>query len=334
MTSLGAGPYHAGERSAATLVTNQLNAGEQLDHYRLEALVARSGMASIFRATDIRTGEPVAIKIPHSEAECDLAFYERFEREGQIGRELDHPAIVKVLEPANPSRVYLVLEWAEGRLLREILADEGKLDAPRALRIACAVCEALEYIHARGVIHRDLKPENIMIGPGDRVKLIDFGIAGKSGARRLTFGKLSNIMGTAEYIAPEQVNGKRGDARSDIYALGVILFEMLTGTVPFSGPNPLAVMNARLQNEPMQLREADPALSPRLENVLLRALQREPKNRYQSAAELAAELEDPCRARVPNAILPPVPRPVLFYSTLAAIPVTIFLLLLYVARHQ
>jgi eukaryotic-like serine/threonine-protein kinase len=219
----------------------------------------------------------------------------------------------------------------------EILAEEGKLDTQRAVRIACSVCDALDYLHANGVVHRDLKPENIMVDPGDRIKLIDFGIAQKAGARRLTFGRLSNIMGTAEYIAPEQVKGKRGDARSDLYALGVILFEMLTGSTPFSGPNPLAVMNSRLKTDPIRLRDANPALSPELEEVLIRALERDPRNRFGSARELASELEHPGRAGARNpgaAAGAPVPRPVLFYSTLTVIPVSIFLLLLYVASHQ
>ena len=310
--------------------------GDELDHYRLERLVARSGMASIFCATDMRTGGQVALKIPHPEAECDVAFYERFQREGQIGRESDHPGVIKVKESDNSRRVYLVLEWVDGRPLREILTEEGKLDPERALCIACSVCEALDYLHANGVVHRDLKPENIMVGPGDRIKLIDFGIARKAGARRLTFGRLSNIMGTAEYIAPEQVKGKRGDARSDLYALGVILFEMLTGSTPFSGPNPLTVMNSRLKSDPVRLRDANPALSSELEAILIRTLERNPRNRYGSARELASELEHPNRvsARSPKAAIAPVPRPVLFYSALAAIPVSIFLLLLYVASRQ
>lgn len=310
--------------------------GDELDHYRLDQLIARSAMASIFRATDTRTGTQVAIKVPLPEAECDLAFYERFEREAQIGQELDHPGIIKVARPEAPSRLYLAMEWVEGRTLRELLAEAGKLGTQRSLRIAYAVCETLEYLHSHGVVHRDLKPENIMVIEGDRIKLIDFGIAAKAGSRRLTFGKLSNIMGTPEYIAPEQVKGKRGDARSDIYALGVILFEMLTGTTPFSGPNPLAVMNSRLKSDPMRLREADPGLSPELEAILITALERDPRNRYAGAGELASDLQNPNRVQVRRSVVPiaPVPRPLLFYSTLAAIPVSIFLLLLYVANHQ
>src|SRR5262249_50234687 len=147
------------------------------------------------------------------------------------------------------------MEWVEGRFLREILTREKTLTADRASRIAINVCDALSYIHNQGVVHRDLKPENIMIGENDSIKLIDFGISGSQGMRRLTFSKFSNAMGTPEYISPEQIKRKRGDGRCDIYALGVILYEMLTGHTPFNGPNPFAVMNDRLVNEPTPPRE-------------------------------------------------------------------------------
>lgn len=313
-----------------------LHPGDQLDHYRIDSLVARSGMASIFRATDTRTGVAVAVKVPHSEAECDVAFYERFQREARIGCEMDHPGVIRVFEVEKPSRLYMVQEWVDGRLLREILAREGKLEPPRAVRIALDLCSVLEHIHDRGVVHRDLKPENIIVGPADRIKLIDFGIAGKAGARRLTFGKLSHIMGTAEYIAPEQVKGKRGDARSDLYALGIILFEMLTGTTPFRGENPFAVMNARLKSDPAPLREVDPRLPAGLEAILQRLLQRDPGDRYASARDLAQDLAQPRQVVVMHRRQQPEPLSsrIWFYSRLAAIPVTIFLLLLLAAHNQ
>ena len=199
---------------------SSLQPGDQLDHYRIEGLAARSGMASIYRATDLQKNQAVAIKVPHLEVESDPLSYDRFKREGDIGRRLDHPGVMKVFEDEDCSRVYMVMEWLEGRLLRHILTEEKKLSADRAVRIALGICDALEYIHRNGVIHRDLKPENVMVDAEDRIKLIDFGIAGSVGVRRLTFAKFTRAMGTPDYVSPEQVKSKRGDERSDVYALG------------------------------------------------------------------------------------------------------------------
>src|SRR5215467_5150209 len=244
---------------------NALHAGDQLDHYKIESLVARSGMASIFKATDVRTGRQVAVKVPHPEMESDPVLFDRFHREEDIGKKMDHPSVMKVLTDEERSREYMVMEWVEGRLLRKILAEQKKPPTERAIRIAQGILNALDYIHANGVVHRDLKPENIMVDGDDHVKLIDFGIAGQAGARRLTFGKLSQVMGTPDYISPEQVKGKRGDGRSDIYSLGIMLYEMLTGKTPFIGSNPFLIMNDRLLNNPIPPRELNPSISKELQ---------------------------------------------------------------------
>jgi serine/threonine-protein kinase len=298
-------------------------------------------MASIFRGTDLRTGRPVAIKIPHPEMECDPLFFDRFRREEEIGIMLDHPGVMKVFADDDRSQVYMVMEWVDGRLLRQILHERGKLPAERAVTIALRICEVLEYIHKHGIVHRDLKPENIMIDDQDRVKLIDFGIAAKAGARRLTFTNLSQVMGTAEYISPEQVKGKRGDARSDLYTLGIMLYEMLTGKTPFSGANPFLIMNDRLLNNPVPPREIDPSISPQLQEIIYRVLERDPKSRYASAHELAWDLQhqdqvgvaDRPELREWKQRRTPWTRRILFYLGLALIPVVIFALLLLVARH-
>jgi serine/threonine protein kinase len=320
---------------------DSLHPGDQLDHYRIEGLVARSGMASIFRGTDLRDGRQVAIKIPHPEVEGDPALYDRFQREAEIGKSLDHPGVMKVFSDENRSRVYMVMEWVDGRLLRKILDEERKLPPERAVHLTLRILEALEYIHSKGVVHRDLKPDNVMVDASDNIKLIDFGIAANAKSRRLTFANFSNTMGTPDYISPEQVKGKRGDARSDLYALGVMLYEMLTGKVPFTGENAFLIMNDRLLNNPLPPREIDPTITPQLQEIIYRAMERNPKNRYASARDFASDLQQ--QEKVGVAARPelhnwkdrrtPWGRRILFYVALALLPVVIFALLLYVAKH-
>jgi eukaryotic-like serine/threonine-protein kinase len=298
-------------------------------------------MASIYRATDVRTGRTVAIKVPHPEMESDPVFFDRFRREEEIGKALDHSGVMKVLADGDRSQIYMVMEWVEGRLLRQILSEQKVLPPERAIKIALGICEALAYIHSHGIVHRDLKPENVMVDSEDHVKLIDFGIAGQEGARRLTFAKLSQVMGTPDYISPEQVRGKRGDGRSDVYALGVILYEMLTGKVPFQGPNPFAIMNDRLMNNPIPPREINPAISPQLQEIIYRAIEREPKNRYANAHEMALDLQNPEKVGVADRPelrdwkqrRTPWLRKILFYIMLALIPVIIFGLMFFFTKR-
>jgi serine/threonine-protein kinase len=319
-----------------------LHPGDKLDGYELEDVVAISGMAMVFRAHDLKSGVRVAIKVPHPEVESDPTMYDRFRREEEIGTRIDHPGVMKVFANPGRSQVYMVMEWLDGRLLRQVLSEEKKLPAERAAKLMVGICEALDHVHAQGVVHRDLKPENIMVGEGDEIHLIDFGIAGSAGARRLTFTHFSESMGTPDYISPEQVRGKRGDARSDIYALGVMLYEMLTGVVPFSGPNPFAVMNDRLLNQPVPPRELEQSIPLQLQEIVYRAMEREPKNRYASAREMAHDLlhqDEVGVAARPDAEQwkmrrSPERRRVILYAGLALIPIALFGLLLLVARHH
>ena len=321
---------------------SEFHPGDKLDHYRIEGLVARSGMASIFRATDERDGKAVAIKLPHPEMEADPVLFDRFQREEDIGRKLDNPGVVRVFQDDDRSRRYMVLEWVDGRLLRQILNQQKILPPERAIRITLALCKALDYIHSQGVVHRDLKPENIMVGPNDEVKLIDFGIAANAGSRRLTFAKLTEAMGTPDYISPEQVKGKRGDARSDVYSLGIMFYEMLTGKVPFTGPNPFVIMNERLLNNPIPPREVNPEISPQLQEIIYRALERDPNKRYPNCHEFALDLEHPEKVGVAEREelknwkqrKSPVMRQVLFYVMLALIPVVVFGLMLLIAGRK
>ena len=321
-----------------------LEPGAHIDSYRIDAVVARSGMATIYRATDLRSDRTVALKIPHPDMEADLLFSDRFRREAAIGERLDHPNVMRVYKEEGGeerSRVYMVMEWCEGRLLRRIL-DEGRLSYDRAIHIAKGVLNALAYIHANGVVHRDLKPENILVDENDNIKLIDFGIAGDTSSRRLTYANFTTALGTPDYISPEQVKGKRGDGRSDIYSMGVILYEMLTGKLPFSGPNPLAAMNDRLLNHPVPPQVADPTVSPEMQEILYRALERDPRNRYARAEEFLHDLEHPEEVGVEDRDeirnwqkrKSQLARKILYYGGLALIPVAILLLMILIARHH
>jgi serine/threonine-protein kinase len=318
-----------------------LEAGDTLDHYRLDATVARSGMSTLYKATDLNTGRPVAIKVPHAEMEADPVLLERFKREQEIGQELDHPGVVKTYDGETRSRNYMVIEWVEGRLLRSILSRERKLPIDRASNLTLAICDALDYMHKHGVVHRDLKPENVMVDERDRIKLIDFGIAMKEDARRLTFTNLSATLGTPDYISPEQVKGQRGDQRSDIYALGIMLYEMLTGETPFSGPNPLAVMNERVLNPPKPARKLNQEISPQLQEILYRALERDPRHRYATASEMAWDLEHQEQVGVDEGERRPAlrgrwlpgGRKLLLYAALLLVPVVLFGLMLLLARR-
>jgi serine/threonine-protein kinase len=322
-------------------ILDTVETGSQIDSYRIDAAVARSGMASIFRATDLRDNRVVALKIPHPDLEADPILFDRFQREAGIGEKLQHPKVMRVFGGEKRSRIYMVMEWCEGRLLRNIL-DEGRIAQERAIRIAVEVLEALEYIHANGVVHRDLKPENIMVDGQDNIKLIDFGIAGDAAARRLTYANFTATIGTPNYISPEQVKGKRGDGRSDLYSVGVILYEMLSGKLPFSGPNPMAAMNERLLNHPVPPRVAEPDISPQLQEVLYRALERDPANRYARAEEFARDLQhleqvgvaDRAELRDWQKRKSQTSRKILYFGGLILIPVVILLIMMLVARHH
>lgn len=272
---------------------NEFVVGEKLDQYELLDVVARSGMATIFRARDMENGCIVAVKAPHLLHQSDIVFHQRFLREEKIGQRLNHPAIVKILSPKQKSRLYLVEEYVEGELLSQRLQRDGRLSIDIALTLAIQIADALAYLHEHQVAHRDLKPDNIMILQDGKVKLIDFGIALDTTQRKLTWSGLSQTMGTPDYMAPEQVKGRRGDARTDIYSLGVILYEMLTGKIPFSNENVYAAMRAKVHGWPIPPRHLQADITPQLEEIILHALERDPGERFRGAADLREALAYP-----------------------------------------
>jgi len=271
----------------------EIETGQIFDErFEITDVISRSGMASIFKARDLQTGALVALKVPHLQFESDVATFTRFQREEEIGRQLDHPYILKIIPVAHTkSRPYLVMELLEGQTLDKVMETTRPLPEADAARIASRLCEALDYMHRKGIVHRDLKPQNIMVCHDGSIRILDFGIAKAARMRRLTFAGFSPTMGTPDYMAPEQVNGRRGDQRTDIYSLGAILYEMVTGKVPFEGESPYVVMNIRTTGDPAAPRQINDQVTPVMEEIVLHALARNPDDRYASAAQMKAELD-------------------------------------------
>jgi len=267
--------------------------------YQLGALLGYGGMAEVFRGQDVRLGREVAVKVLHADLARDPSFLARFRREAQSAAGLSHPAIVSVYDtgegvlddvPGSPRLPFIVMEYVEGRTLREVLGAEGRLMPRRATEIVGEICEALEYSHQAGIVHRDIKPANVMITRTGMVKVMDFGIARAVSASSSLETQTAAVTGTAQYLSPEQARGEHVDARSDVYSTGVVLYELLTGRPPFVGDSAVAVAYQHVREDPTPPSQLDPDITPDLDAVVLKAMAKNPANRYDSAAGFGADL--------------------------------------------
>jgi serine/threonine protein phosphatase PrpC len=279
----------------------ELETGQTLDaRYRITEIISKSGMATIYKAADLTDEKTVALKVPFLRFESDPGFFSRFEREQKIGHTLSHRYVLHLLDTPDQSksRPYMVMEYLEGQTLGQLMAAVNPMPVNDALEITARICEGLQYLHENNVVHRDLKPDNIMLCKDGTIRIMDFGIAKYDGQRRLTFGGFTPTMGTPDYMAPEQVRGKRGDKRTDLYSLGIILFEMVTGKTPFQGENPFIIMNSRITGDPPAPRQFNAAITPQVEEIILHATARQPEDRYQDAAEMHTDLVNPNDVKV------------------------------------
>jgi eukaryotic-like serine/threonine-protein kinase len=257
--------------------------------YRIKDRIGSGGMADVYRADDSQLGREVALKVLHRRFSRDREFVERFRREASAAAGLQHPNVVSVFDRgAFDGTYYIAMERLPGRTLKEIIHDDAPLDQLRVISLAIQILQAAGFAHRRGVVHRDFKPHNVIVGPDDRLKVTDFGIA-RAGASEMT--ETGSIMGTAQYLSPEQAQGQRVGTPSDLYSIGVMLYEMLAGRVPFTGESAVSIALKHVSEEPPSLRALRPDLNPRLEQAVGRALLKDPAQRYASADEFIAALE-------------------------------------------
>jgi serine/threonine protein kinase len=278
---------------SASAATATLAPGKVLDgRFAITEVFREGGMATIYKARDLLGDNAiVALKVPHQKIESDPGLFSRFQREEEIGCELNHPSVLRFISVKDKSRPYLAMEFLSGKTLYHVLRDRRPLPEAEALSIAARICDAVEYLHCHGVIHRDLKPENVMLCDDGSIRLMDFGIAWGPHSRRLTF--IGFAPGTPHYMPPERIGGRRGDGRVDIYSMGAILYEMLTGEIAFDGPDIATIMESRVTGDPEALRKLNPLISRQAEEIVLRAMERDPENRYPTVSALKAELEAP-----------------------------------------
>jgi serine/threonine-protein kinase len=265
------------------------------ERYEIGGVLGRGGMAEVHRGRDLRLGREVAVKVLRSDLARDPSFQVRFRREAQAAASLNHPAIVAVYDTgedrtATGATPYIVMEYVEGETLRDVLRREGRLDPQRAMTLAADICGALDFSHRNGIVHRDVKPGNVMITPEGSVKVMDFGIARAVSDSAATMTSTAAVIGTAQYLSPEQARGESVDARSDVYSVGCLLYELVTGAPPFTGDSPVSVAYQHVREDPRLPSSINPVIPPALDAILLKAMSKNPANRYQSAAEMRNDL--------------------------------------------
>jgi serine/threonine-protein kinase len=277
----------------------KLEPGQRIDRYTVQQVLGHGGMSDVFLAHDDTDQRDVVLKFPHEEILGDPKSYEHFCREVKIGQMLSHPNIQKLYalggEGTSP---FLILEYVPGKTLREMLNDRldracVASDIPFAISLGIQIATALEYAHQNHIAHRDMKPENILVMPDGTAKVMDFGIAFVEGARRVTWGMLSHQIGTPDYMAPEQIKGVRGDHRTDIYALGMILYENIAGRLPYEGDNALAIMNQHVTMKPPLIHDFCKSVPPAVEEIIMKAIRRNPADRWQTMQAFADALAHP-----------------------------------------
>lgn len=261
--------------------------------YKIINPLGHGGFARVYLAEDLESSDKVVLKFPDLTQLGDPAVYERFHREMAIGKLLNHPDLPLVLASSEDSPPYIVLRYVEGESLAEVLHERGKFPVDQSVEMVIGLLEALEHCHQKGVYHRDIKPENLLLGPDGRLKIIDFGIAVMEGSPRVTWRGFSGLMGTPEYMAPEQVKGERGGGKSDIYAVGCLIYNLLSGQPPYTGDNPLTVMYQHMTANPKPLTDILHDLNPGIWAVTRRALRRRKEERYNTAQEMADDLRHP-----------------------------------------
>ena len=265
------------------------------ERYEIGGVLGRGGMAEVHRGRDLRLGREVAVKVLRHDLARDPSFQVRFRREAQASASLNHPAIVAVYDTGEDRTTtgatpYIVMEYVEGETLRDVLRREGRLSPERAMSLTADISAALDFSHRNGIVHRDVKPGNVMITPQGTVKVMDFGIARAVSDSAATMTSTAAVIGTAQYLSPEQARGEGVDARSDVYSAGCLLYELVTGAPPFTGDSPVAVAYQHVREDPRTPSSINPEVPPELDAILLKAMSKNPANRYQSAAEMRADL--------------------------------------------